>query len=409
MEIYLVGGAVRDELLGLSVQERDWLVVGASPEQMLELGYKPVGKDFPVFIHAKTGDEYALARTERKSGHGYTGFEFNTDLSVTLEQDLSRRDLTINAIAKKDEQLFDPYGGVKDLENRILRHVSHAFVEDPLRVLRVARFAARFSTLGFKIASETRALMAAVVDSGELEHLTPERIWMEIQKALTAQTPSVFFIELRQINALNVIVPEIDALFGVPQTAIHHPEIDTGLHTMMVVDAASKLTEDIEARFAALLHDLGKADTPESEWPRHIKHEQASVIRVRQLCQRLRIPNRLKDTAMLVARYHTHCHKAFELRPDTLLNLLEKLDVFRQKSRLESFLLACEADARGRTGFENCDYPQADFLRRLAEACKQVSSVPLQQQGLEGKAIGAALKRERLQTISRIKHELLAS
>ncbi|HRG49893.1 MAG TPA: multifunctional CCA addition/repair protein, partial [Pseudomonadales bacterium] len=357
METYLVGGAVRDQLLGLPVHERDWVVTNATPEQMLAQGYTPVGKDFPVFLHPETHEEYALARTERKTAPGYHGFIFHADPSVTLEQDLYRRDLTINAIAQdSDGKLFDPYGGQKDLQQKILRHVSSAFAEDPVRILRLARFAARFHHLGFSISDETLALMRNMVASGEVSALTAERVWRECERALGERNPQVFFAVLRQCGALAVIFPEVDALFGVPQSPQHHPEIDTGIHTLMALEQCAKLTDNTQARFATLCHDLGKALTPTDVLPRHIGHEGKSKPLVLALCERLGAPTEYRDLAVLTAVYHTHCHRALTLRATTLLELFENLDLFRRPQRLEPFLMACEADARGRTGFEQCDY-----------------------------------------------------
>ncbi|HEY8540030.1 MAG TPA: multifunctional CCA addition/repair protein, partial [Steroidobacteraceae bacterium] len=337
MEIYLVGGAVRDELLGLPVRERDWVVVGAEPQELLDRGFRPVGKDFPVFLHPETNEEYALARTERKTGPGYRGFETRFSPDVTLEQDLERRDLTINAIAKDPEtgKLIDPFGGERDLRDRVLRHVSPAFVEDPVRVLRVARFAARFAPLGFTVAPETIELMRQIAASGELDALVPERVWLELHKTLQMPAPWRFFEVLRDANALAVIFPEIDALFGVPQPEQWHPEIDSGLHTMMVLEQACRLSPDPIVRFAALVHDLGKGTTPKDEWPRHVAHEHRGVPLIEQLCARLRVPNAFRDLAILVGRHHLVMHKADQLRPGTMLELLEHLDAFRRPERVE--------------------------------------------------------------------------
>jgi tRNA nucleotidyltransferase (CCA-adding enzyme) len=349
MQIYLVGGAVRDELLGLPARERDWVVVGARPEELQERGFKPVGKDFPVFLHPQSGEEYALARTERKTGPGYRGFQTLFSPDVTLEQDLERRDLTINAIAKDPDGggLIDPFGGQRDLGERVLRHVSGAFVEDPVRVLRVARFAARFAPLGFKVAPETVDLMREIAARGELDALVSERVWQETQRALEMPAPARFFEVLRDANALPLIFPELHALFGVPQPEQWHPEIDTGVHTLMVLEQAAKLSGDPVVRFAALTHDLGKGTTPPSEWPRHIAHEQRGVALVEALCDRLKIPNAYRELAVLVSRYHLDAHRVTELRDNTLLELLERLDAFRRPARFEQWVLACEADARG--------------------------------------------------------------
>jgi len=369
VEIYLVGGAVRDKLLGRPVKERDYVVVGATPEQLLARGYRLVGKDFPVFLHPRTREEYALARTERKTGPGHGGFAVCADPGVTLKEDLERRDLTINALAEDAEgRLIDYYGGRGDLERGILRHVSEAFREDPLRILRVARFAARYADLGFRVAPETNQLMREMVAAGELDTLVPERVWQELVRALGEFTPSRFFATLRECGALARIFPEIERLWGVTQPANWHPEIDTGVHTMMVLDCAAGLSPKSEVRFAALTHDLGKGLTPREEWPRHRGHEERGVRLVEALCDRLRAPNRFRELGRLVARYHGNVHRAEELRPGTLLDLLEALDAFRRPQRLEDFLLACEADFRGRKGFHDRPYPQADLVRDLHQA-----------------------------------------
>jgi tRNA nucleotidyltransferase (CCA-adding enzyme) len=400
MEVYLVGGAVRDELLGLAVRERDWCVVGATPDEMLALGYRPVGKDFPVFLHPETGEEYALARTERKTAAGYHGFEFYTDASVTIEQDLGRRDLTINAIAKSaDGSLVDPYGGADDLASRKLRHVSDAFTEDPVRILRVARFAARFANLGFCVADETLQLMRSMVDSGEADSLVAERVWKETETALGEDSPRIFFEVLRDCRALRVVFPEIDALFGVPQPEKWHPEIDCGVHTMMVLEQAAKLTPDIDVRFAALVHDLGKAITPKDLLPRHTGHENESVRLVQDLARRLPVPNGLRDLGRLAAEFHTHCHRAFELRASTILGVLEKTDAFRRPGRFGRLLLACEADSRGRTGFEDRSYPQAAYLRGALSAATEIDIGDLTAGNLDGAAIGRAIRERRLAAI----------
>jgi tRNA nucleotidyltransferase (CCA-adding enzyme) len=396
MQIYLVGGAVRDELLGLPARERDWVVVGARPEDLLARGFKPVGKDFPVFLHPQTSEEYALARTERKTGPGYRGFETLFSPDVTLEQDLERRDLTINAIAKDPDggALIDPFNGQRDLRERTLRHVSPAFVEDPVRVLRVARFAARFAALGFKVAPETLDLMREIAARGELEALVSERVWQETQRALELPAPARFFEVLREANALPVIFPELQALFGVPQPERWHPEIDSGIHTLMVLEQAAKLSDDPVVRFAALTHDLGKGTTPPSEWPSHIAHEQRGVGLVEGLCDRLRIPNAFRELAVLVSRYH------LELRDSTLLDLLERLDAFRRAPRFEQWVLACEADARGRKGLENRDYPQADYLRRARDVAAKVTLDPAEREGLDGQKIAEKLRKARLAALA---------
>lgn len=401
MKIYLVGGAVRDQLLGLAVRERDWVVVGARPEDLLQQGFKPVGKDFPVFLHPETGEEYALARMERKTGPGYRGFETMFSPEVTLEQDLERRDLTINAIARDEStgELVDPFHGQRDLQERWLRHVSPAFVEDPVRVLRVARFAARFAPLGFRVAPETMDLIREIAARGELNALVPERVWQETQRALEMPAPRQFFEVLREGHALPVIFPEVHALFGVPQPEQWHPEIDTGLHTMMVLDQATRLSDDPVVRFAALVHDLGKGTTPVAELPRHIAHEERGVGIIEQLCDRLRIPNSYRELGVLVSRYHLHMHKVLELRPKTLLELLEKLDAFRRPARFEQFLLACEADARGRKGFENRDYPQREYLRRAREIAAGTTLSEQERTGLQGFEIAKRLHDKRVRAL----------
>lgn len=404
MKIYLVGGAVRDELLGLPVRERDWVVVGARPEELIGKGYKPVGKDFPVFLHPQTNEEYALARTERKTGPGYRGFETQFSPDVTLEQDLERRDLTINAIARDmaTGTLTDPFNGEKDLQARVLRHVSMAFVEDPVRVLRAARFAARFAPLGFEVAPETMELMRDIAARGELNELVPERVWQETQKALEQPAPWQYFEVLRAAKALAVIFPEVEALFGVPQPEQWHPEIDSGVHTMMVLQQAARMSGDPIVRFAALTHDLGKGTTPREQWPRHIAHEQRSVGLIEQLCARLRIPNAYRELAVLVGRYHLIAHKIAEVRPATLLDLLENLDAFRRPERFEQFVIACEADARGRKGLEDRDYPQADRLRAALELAAGVRLDEAARAGLNGPQIAAKLRKERVSRLAQL-------
>lgn len=404
MEVYLVGGAVRDELMGIPVDERDWCVVGATPEEMLDRGYRQVGRDFPVFIHPESGEEYALARTERKTGAGYHGFSFHTAPDVTLEDDLRRRDLTINAMARSDDgTLIDPFGGAADVEAKLLRHVSDAFVEDPVRILRVAKFAARFHALGFRVADETLELMAGIVEVGEADALNPERVWKETEAALQGPDPQVFFGVLRACGALAVVFPEIDALFGVPQPRKWHPEIDCGVHTMMVLEQAALLSADAEVRFAALLHDLGKATTQPARLPSHHGHEQRSVRLVRQLCTRLPVPGRMRDLALLVAEYHGHCHRAFELKASTILRMLERVDAFRRPQRFDKFLLACEADARGRTGLEAAPYPQRDYLRGAFECAAAVDGARFGCDDISGAEIGKQLARARRQAISEFK------
>lgn len=401
---YLVGGAVRDELLGLPVRERDWVVVGTTPEVLTAQGYKPVGKDFPVFLHPQTGEEHALARTERKTGPGYRGFETLFSPDVTLEQDLERRDLTINAIARDPQTgtLIDPFHGQRDLQDGWLRHVSPAFVEDPVRVLRIARFAARFAPRGFRIAPETMALMREIAARGELDALVSERVWQETQRALEMPAPRQFFEVLREANALKVIFPEIEALFGVPQPERWHPEIDTGLHTLMVLDQATRLSEDPVVRFAALTHDLGKGTTPPNEWPRHIAHEERGVALVEALCSRLRIPNAYRELGTMVSRYHLHAHRVTELRESTVLDLLEGADAFRRPARFAQFTVACEADARGRKGLEDRPYPQAAYLRRALEVAAGVVLDDAARAGLEGHQIAMRLRQRRIAALAEL-------
>ncbi|MEM1154493.1 MAG: multifunctional CCA addition/repair protein [Pseudomonadota bacterium] len=404
MEVYLVGGWVRDELLGYPCVERDWVVVGASPQDMLDKGYQQVGKDFPVFLHPDTKEEYALARTERKQGHGYKGFSVDSEPSVTLEQDLMRRDLTINAMARSEGgSLIDPYGGRRDLDAKVLRHVSDAFVEDPLRVLRTARFAARYAHMGFTIAPETLTLMSDIVQQDELAYLPAERIWQELERALREHSPDVFVKVLRECGALAHLLPEVDALFGVPQTAQHHPEIDTGIHTLMTLRQATELTDKPEVRFAILLHDLGKGTTPPQEWPQHIAHEHRGLKLIKAVCKRLRAPVVFRDLAMIVCEYHTHCHRALELRGKTLLRLLHGTDALRKPERFEAFLLACEADARGRLGLEQRPYPQADYLRQALSIARDVSAADFDGQGLKGKALGEAIEAERMRRLETLR------
>ena len=400
MQIFLVGGAVRDELLGLPVKERDWVVVGATPEQMRAQGFKQVGKDFPVFLHPETHEEYALARTERKTGPGYHGFEVYAAPEVSLKDDLRRRDLTINAMARDGGgRLIDPYDGAEDLKERLLRHVSPAFAEDPVRILRVARFKARYARLGFRVAKETRELMQRMVENGEIDALVPERVWAETVRALGESSPADFFLELRDCAALARVFPEIDRLFGVPQPVRHHPEVDTGVHVMMALEQAVRLGADPPTRFAVLVHDLGKGVTPREEWPRHIHHEIRGAELVVSFCGRLRTPNEYRDLGRLVARYHLHCHRALELRPSTMLKTLEALDAFRKPQRFERFLLACEADARGRKGLEDRDYPQSDCLRTALRAAESVEARLLAEQGLKGRGLGEALRQARIKAI----------
>jgi len=405
MRTFLVGGAVRDKLLGRKVVDRDYVVVGATPEALTRQGFRAVGRDFPVFLHPETREEYALARTERKSGRGYHGFVFSTDPSVTLEQDLERRDLTINAMAEDDEGgLVDPFGGARDIEARLLRHVSPAFAEDPVRVLRVARFAARYAPLGFRIADETLALMKRMVDDGEVEHLVPERVWAETRKALAEPAPSAFLKSLRACGALRILFPEVDALYGVPQRAEFHPEVDTGVHLELVLDMAARLAPgDDLVGFAALTHDLGKALTPVDKLPRHIGHEHAGVGPLRALASRLRVPAEHAALAEHVCRFHLDIHRAFELRPETLLSILERIDAFRRSERITPFLLACEADKRGRLGAENTDYPQSDYVRAAHAAAAAVDAAEFVAEGLTGPAIGEAVRKARTHAIAAVR------
>ncbi|WP_025119965.1 MULTISPECIES: multifunctional CCA addition/repair protein [unclassified Serratia (in: enterobacteria)] len=401
MKIYLVGGAVRDTLLNLPVVDHDWVVVGATPADLLALGYQQVGKDFPVFLNPQTHEEYALARTERKSGQGYTGFTCYAAPDVTLEEDLLRRDLTINAMARGDDgELVDPYNGKSDLDARLLRHVSDAFGEDPLRVLRVARFAARFAFQGFTVAPETSALMQKMAESGELASLTAERVWKETEKALQSQSPQVYFQVLRDCGALKVLFPEIDALFGVPAPEKWHPEIDTGVHTLMTLAIAAQLSPEVDIRFSALCHDLGKGITPQELWPHHYGHGPAGVRLVEALCQRLRVPNPVRELARLVAEYHDLIHTVNKLRPETLLKLFDAIDVWRKPQRLEQMILTSEADARGRTGFENNPYPQGDYLRQAYQVANAVSVKEVVESGLQGLAIRDEVKRRRQQALA---------
>ncbi len=411
MRIYLVGGAVRDRLLGLDVADRDFVVVGATPEEMRAAGYRPVGKDFPVFLHPRTQEEYALARTERKTGRGYHGFAVDADPSVTLEQDLERRDLTINAMAIDERgEVVDPFGGRRDLEQRLLRHVSPAFVEDPVRVLRLARFAARYAPLGFRIADETRALMRRMVEDGEVDHLVAERVWAEMRKALAEPAPSAFLRALRDCGALRAILPEVDALYGVPQRAEFHPEVDTGVHVELVLDQAARLAPgDDLVGWCALVHDLGKALTPTDELPRHVMHEQRGVAPLRALAARLKVPAEHAALGELVCRFHLDAHRAFELRPETVLKLLESLDAFRRPERVARFLLACEADKRGRLGRADDAYPQAAYLREAHAAARAIDAAPFVAQGLSGEKIGEAVRAARRRAIEAVPRPVAAS
>ena len=400
MQIFKVGGAVRDQLLGRTVKDIDWVVVGATPEQMRAQGFRPVGDDFPVFLHPESAEEYALARTERKSGHGYGGFTFHTSPSVTLEEDLLRRDLTVNAMAQADDgTLYDPYGGQIDLANRVLRHVSPAFAEDPLRVLRVARFAARYAYLGFRVATETMALMRQLSASGELQHLTAERTWQEFARALMEDNPEVFITVLRDCGALKALLPEVDALFGVPQPEEHHPEIDTGAHIMSVLQQCVRFAQPLNVRWACLLHDLGKGTTDPAQWPRHIGHETRGLALIKKVNKRLKVPNDCAQLAFLVGEYHTHAHRALELRPATLLKLLMTFDIMRRPQRFADFIAASEMDSRGRLGFEDREYPQAEYLHQAAAVVRAVDVKPLLEQGLQGAELGQALTQARQQAL----------
>jgi len=408
MQIYLVGGAVRDALLGRPGSDRDWVVVGATPEQMTALGFQPVGRDFPVFLHPQSREEYALARTERKSGRGYRGFVVQASPDVTLDQDLARRDLTINAIAQPAdaqglEGLIDPYGGQRDLQQRVLRHVTDAFREDPVRILRVARFAARFAD--FTLAPETLALMRAMVEEGEADHLVPERVWQELSRGLMEARPSRMFEVLRDCGALRVLLPELDALWGVPQSAEHHPEVDTGVHMMLVMDMAAQLQAPLTVRLACLLHDLGKGTTPAEELPRHIGHEQRSVSLLQRVCERWRVPTDCRELAEVVAREHGHIHRSAELGPAALLRLLERCDAIRKPERFDDVLWACECDSRGRAGLAGRDYPQRPRLLAAQAAALAVDTAPVAQAaahaGLKGPQVGERIRAIRVDAIAR--------
>jgi len=403
MKIYLVGGAVRDQLLNYPVKEKDWVVVGATVQNMLDLNYQQVGKDFPVFLHPQTHDEHALARTERKTAPGYTGFEVHASTEVTLEEDLIRRDLTINAIAQDENgKLIDPFNGQADIKNKCLRHVSDAFSEDPVRILRVARFAARYAHLGFTVADETMSLMKTMVDNNEADALVAERVWQEMHKALNERNPEDFISVLRECGALERILPELNILFGIPQPEIYHPEIDTGVHTLMVLQQACQLSEDATIRFAALCHDLGKGATPADKWPSHRGHEQLGVDIIKQLCKRLKVPNDFRDLAIITSNYHLNIHKVFELKPATVLKKLEQLDAFRRPDRFENFLLACFADVRGRKGFEQREYPQADFMRLALSAAKSIDMQPIKEMELKGEAMAEAIRKARTAAIAKL-------
>ena len=406
MRVFLVGGAVRDQLLGLEVKDRDFVVINSTPEHMLAQGFNQVGKDFPVFLHPKTGEEYALARTERKQGIGYTGFSCYAGQDVSLEDDLARRDLTINAIAQSaDQQLIDPYGGQQDLERKILRHISPAFSEDPLRVLRVARFAARFAKLGFSIAEETLQLIANIAESGELQSLSPERIWTETEKALQTDSPQTYFQVLRDCGGLAALFPEVDNLYGVPAPKRWHPEIDTGIHTLMVVEQAALLSDSVAFRFACLVHDLGKALTPESEWPSHKGHGMKGLSVIKKFCKRLKVPNDCRDLALLVSEHHTNIHSAFELRASTMVRIMDKCDAWRKPERFQQMLQCCVADSKGRTGFELLPYPTADYMWQAFQQALKVDIQEIIKEGFQGIEIRHKLNEQRIQQVQAFKDQ----
>ncbi|WP_413701217.1 multifunctional CCA addition/repair protein [Psychromonas sp. KJ10-10] len=400
MRIFLVGGAVRDKLLNIPIKDCDYMVVGATPEQLIAQGFQQVGKEFPVFLHPQTGEEYALARTERKKGKGYNGFSCYSGKDVSLEDDLIRRDLTINAIAENEQgERFDPYNGIKDIEQKVLRHISPAFSEDPLRVLRVARFVARFYHLGFSIAPETLALMRALSESGELDHLTPERVWTETEKALTTEAPHIYFQTLRDCGALAVLFPEVDRLFGVPGPKKWHPEIDTGIHTLMVVEQSALLSDSIAFRFACLVHDLGKALTPKDKWPSHKGHGFLGLKVIKSLCKRLKVPNECRDLALMVSEHHTLIHSAHELRASTLVKLMNTCDAWRKPERFQQMLQCCVADSKGRTGFELKPYPSADYVWQALQSALSVDVQSIIKLGFKGAEIKEALFTARTEAI----------
>ncbi len=413
MSVFVVGGAVRDALMGQRVNDRDWVVVGSTPDAMTAQGFAPVGKDFPVFLHPQTREEYALARTERKTARGYKGFVVQADPSVTLEEDLARRDLTVNAMAVPEAlahavpgawagQIVDPYDGQSDLHNKVLRHVTEAFAEDPVRILRVARFAARFAD--FSVAHETMALMCQMVEDGEADHLVPERVWQELTKGLMSEKPSRMFEVLRACGALQVLLPELDRLWGVPQRAEYHPEVDTGAHMMLVMDMAARLNTPLSVRVACLMHDLGKGNTPADVLPRHIGHEGRSVKLLQKVCERLRVPTEGKELAEVVAREHGNIHRSADLNAEALMRLLERCDAIRQVERFALVLQACECDARGRLGFEDAAYPQAARLLQAQQAALSVETAPIAQaaaaQGLRGPQIGAQITQARIKAVA---------
>jgi len=399
--VYLVGGAVRDGLLGLPQPEKDWVVVGSTPDQLIALGFRQVGASFPVFLHPDTGEEYALARTERKQGHGYHGFSVDFHPGVTLEEDLERRDLTINAMAQDDQgRLIDPFNGRQDLEQRLLRHVSPAFYEDPLRVLRVARFASRFADLGFRVHESTLELMQAMVASGELDHLVPERVWAEFAKALVSTRPEVFIEVLRDCGALAILLPEVDRLFGIPQPEVHHPEIDTGVHVLMTMNRAARIGGSAEVVFALLLHDLGKGLTPADVLPAHIGHEKRGVPEVNRVCERLRVPGAFRDLAIRVCELHLRCHRLMEAQPSTVMELIEKADLLRRPDQAEDFILACQADYQGRKGLEDRPYPQGERLRKALKIALAIRARDIAIEGLDGLQIGEKLRSARIGAIA---------
>lgn len=410
MQTFLVGGAVRDTLLGRKVVDKDWVVVGASVEDMLDRGYQQVGSDFPVFLHPQNKQEYALARIERKSGSGYLGFECDASKDVTIEQDLLRRDLTINAIAQDlDGNLVDPYNGQADLKNKLLRHVSPAFSEDPLRVLRVARFAARYHSDGFSIAAETMQLMKHLCASGEINHLTPERVWKETSRSLLEPHPEVYFETLRACGALDVWFPEIAKLWGIPNPAKWHPEIDTGIHTMMVLHQSTRLSNDLTVRYAALVHDLGKGLTDPAQWPSHRGHEKLGLDAINDVSDRLKVPNDCRDLALLVSQFHSHIHRAFDLKPATLLTVFNSTDAWRRADRFEQLLITCKADARGRTGFEEIDYLQADYVRTSLKAANTVDVKQIIADGYQGAQIKEQINHQRIEKLKTAKREWIES
>lgn len=407
MKIYLVGGAVRDKLLNHPVKDRDWVVVGATPDDMLNKGFQQVGKDFPVFLHPSSKQEYALARMERKTGVGYTGFSCDSSVNVTLEQDLSRRDLTINAMAMDDDgNIIDPYHGQQDLAQKTLRHVSEAFVEDPLRVLRVARFAARYHQYGFNIADETMALMTQISQSGELQSLSAERVWQESARALLEPNPEVYFETLKHCDALALWMPELDKLWGIPNPAKWHPEIDTGIHTMMVLQQAVHLSDKLSVRFAALAHDIGKGLTDPRQWPSHRGHETLGLKGINQLCDRIKASNECRELALIASEFHSHVHKAFELKPTTVLKVLNRCDAWRKPERFADFMDVCRADARGRTGFEDTPYQQADYFWQAYQSASQIDVQQIIAAGYQGAAIKQQLDKQRIDAIADLKSTL---